>query len=143
MKFKLGDRTYDVATTDALTLKMVLQLEKETTDFGHTIRFADIKAMTEELDACKTDEERANHPLTMWVLAVTIWSARRLAGDTVTFDQAVDIPFNQITFLPEPSDQLRPANPTKGRPRKGSGPAAKRAANRAPAKTSAKASTTG
>lgn len=141
MKFKLGDRTYDVATTDALTLKMALELEKETTDFGHTIRFGDIEAMTEELDACKTEDERRKHPLTMWVLAVTIWSARRLAGDTVTFDQAVDIPFNQITFLPDPSDHPRPANPTKGRPRKGSGPAAKRAASRVPAKTSGRPST--
>lgn len=125
MKFKIRDQTYDGATLDDLTLKMVLQLEKETREFGRLIRLADVQAMAEELDKLKTNTERGNHPDTPWVLAVTIWASRRLAGESVTFEEAIDFPMGELTFLKQPLDHLEPANPTRSRPRKGSGPVVK------------------
>jgi len=136
VKFKIGETVYDGATLDDLTLKMVLQLEKETREMGRSVTLGDVQVMAEQLDALKTDRERSMHEATPWVLAVTIWASRRLAGEVLTFEQAIDFPMGDLTFLKEPQDHRPPVNPTKARTRKGSGPAANQGRDLSNPKTS-------
>lgn len=142
MRFKIRETTYNAASLYSLSLRQILQLEMETKDFGRELHLADIQALTDELDAISDPKKRGASPAATWVLAVTIWATRNLAGEKITFEQAVDFPMDQLTILPEPEDH-RQGNPTKGRPRKGSGPAVKRAPANAATKTSNRTSTSG
>jgi hypothetical protein len=141
VKFTLEGRVYDAASIYHLPLKLILQLQMESREFGRQIELVDIQTWTAELDKLKTDRERAQHPSGPWLIAVAIWVARKKAGDDVTFDQAVDVPLDEIVWLKEPRDYKQ--NPTKARPRKGSGPAVKRAPSKVAARTSRAASTAG
>lgn len=125
MKFKLYDKVYDGGALDELSLKLILQLEKETAEFGRPLNISDVQSMSNSVQALKTDAERAAHPDVMWLTAISIWAARKIAGDQVTFDQAIDFPLTALTILPEPQDHKQP-DPTRARARKGSGPAVKR-----------------
>jgi hypothetical protein len=115
MKFKLGDTIYDGSAFEDLSLRALLDLEKETTQFGRTLRMHDIEAMSEALQGCATDEERAAHPDGPWMMAVTIWAARRAAGDGTTFADAIDFPLKELQFIPDPADHKKSSNPTRPR----------------------------
>jgi len=124
VRFQIGERRYEVNAIEDLSLKMILELEAESRDFGRQLKFADISVWADELNALSEDE-RVQHPESMWLLAVTIWASRKLAGEPVTFAEAVDFPMSQLVFLPEPQDHKKPANPQKARPTpRGSGRAA-------------------
>ncbi len=125
MKFKLGSKVYDAASIEDLSLKFILMLERETADLGRPMRWADITAMVDSLGAIEDHEERGRHPDAPWVLAVTIWAARRNAGEDLTFGEAIDFPLSGLTFLHDPQDRKEPkSDPRKARPGKGSGRAA-------------------
>lgn len=134
MKFKLGNTVYALADLDRVSLRDILVLERETVEFGHPLRWTDVQAMSEALDALETEKERAEHPDALWITAVTIWASRRIAGENVTFDQAVDFPMRDLVFLPEPGDHKEAANPSKpgrkSQTRKGSARAASGAGSR-------------
>lgn len=139
MKIKIADRIYPVAVLDDLTLKMLLQLEQETAEFGHPMRANDIRLISDRMRKLDNDEERAADPDVLWLTATVIWSARKLAGEDVTFDQAVDFPMSDLSYIAEPQDRL--PDPTKPRnSRKSSGAAGKRPAKARPSKTSGRAS---
>jgi hypothetical protein len=139
VKFKIGDRIYDGTAIDELSLKMLLELEQQTKDFGRTLTMNDIQSMSAELDGLKTDKERSAHPSGPWFLAVAIWAARKVAGEAVSFSDAIDFPLKDLTFLPDPQDHKVATGP-KAQTRKGSARAAK-PARTLPAKTSAQPST--
>jgi hypothetical protein len=124
VKFKIGDRVYDGTAIDQLSLKMLLELEQQTKDFGRTLTMNDIQSMSAELDGLKSDQERQAHPNGPWFLAVAIWAARKLAGEAVTFSEAIDFPLKDLTFLAEPQDHKVAVGP-KAQARKGSDRAAK------------------
>lgn len=113
MRFKLGSTVYALADLDRVSLRDILVLERETVEFGHPLRWTDVQAMSEALDALETEKERAEHPDALWITAVTIWASRRIAGEDVTFDQAVDFPMRDLVFLPDPGDHKEAANPSK------------------------------
>ena len=140
MRFMIGTTTYSAADLDRLALKDILLLEQQTADLGHALKWATVERWTTELDALAkiaVDKskpkaareaamaERNDHPGHLWVMALVIWASRRLAGEPITFVEAVDFPIGDLTFLPEPEDH-KSANPTKARaPRKGSARAGK------------------
>jgi hypothetical protein len=117
MKFQLEDRIYDGTSIEDLSLRAMLDLERETESFGRKLRMPDIEAMAESLAECATDKDRSRHPDVLWLTAVTIWAARRAAGETLSFADAIDFPMSHLTFLPEPQDhkEKAKANPTKPR----------------------------
>lgn len=142
MKLKIGAALYSVALLDDLSLKMLLQLEQQTADFGHPVTANDVRVMSDRMQKLESDEERAADPDILWLTAVTIWASKKLAGEDVTFDQAVDFPMTDLSYIAEPQDRL--PDPTKPRkPLKGSGAAGKRPAKRSPSKTSAPVSLAG
>lgn len=127
MKFKLHDRTYDLGTLDRLSLVDILMMEKETRDFGNPLKWSDVLRIMAEVEALPTKAEVEAHPDILWMSAITIWASRRLAGDKVTFIEAIDFPMSDMTWIADPQDKKAPAGPTKPtRARPGSGRAAKR-----------------
>lgn len=142
MKIKIGATVYSTADLDDLSLKTLLQLEQETQDFGHPLTANDIRLMSDRIRKLKTDEERAADPGALWLTAVVVWASRKLAGEDVTFEQAVDFPMSDLGYIDEPQDHL--PDPTKPRkPPKGSGAAGRRPAKRPPSETSAPVSLVG
>lgn len=126
MRFTIGDKMYQQADLYKITIQDWLLLQTETAIYGKPMTLGVVERMSKELEGL-TAVERSEHPNSLWVLGIYIWASRRVAGDALTFAQAIDIPLHDVTFLPEPEDHKSP-NPTKGRPRKGSGPAVKRVA---------------
>lgn len=122
MKFTINGRSYDAAALDEVSLRDILLLEQQTTDFGRRLTWTEVTDMAARLEALKTDEERLDDEASLWLTAVTIWASRRLAGDPVTFDQAVDFPLKDLVFIKEAHDERPKVNPQKARP--GSGRAA-------------------
>jgi hypothetical protein len=122
MKFSIQGKVYDAADLDLVSLRDILLFEQQTKDMGREITWSQIGMWSEEFDALKTDKEKQEHPAAPWMTAVTIWASRRIAGEDVTFDEAVDFPMRDLHFIAEPKDRKKPANPTRARP--GSGRAA-------------------
>lgn len=146
MRFRIDGRIYEAAALDQLMLKDILLFERDAAALGRPMKWGQIEAWAKELDvyyetianprstkAAKDEAERAakDHEGAMWVIAMTIWASRRVAGETLTFEQATEFPMHQLEWLPDPQDRKVAANPTKARPatRKASG----RAASKRPA----------
>jgi hypothetical protein len=115
VRFAIGDKTYDAAAIENLSLKMLLDLERQSESMGRRLSVAEIRRSTAEMEALATDAEREAHPFAAWMLAVVLWASRVLAGEQVTFADAIDFPMSQLRFLPEPQDRRPPVNPTKPR----------------------------
>lgn len=115
MRFKIGSQVYDAEAIDQLSLRDILQLETETTNMGHPLRWSDVQQISRELADLPTDDERSQHPSAIWLLAITIWASRRRFGEDLTFAQAIDFPLVDLDYLPEPEDHQKPAHPTKAR----------------------------
>ncbi|MGX7679074.1 hypothetical protein ACSMXN_09250 [Jatrophihabitans sp. DSM 45814] len=157
MKFMIGDRLYNDAALDQLSLKDILILEMETEKLGRPLKFAQVQGWAEEFNrladrmadkrataAVRAEAEKSltEHEGALWVTAITIWASRKIAGEEITFGAAIDFPMGSLRILPEPEDRKAPADPTRARP--GSGRAAKRpAGKRATKSTSRKPSTAG
>lgn len=124
MRFKIGGTIYDAESIDRLTLKDILTLEKETTELGHPMLWSDVQRISEEIADLKTERERSEHPAAIWMFAITIWASRHLAGESLTFGEAIDFPLADLDWLPEPADRQKPKRPTKAG-RAGSARAAK------------------
>lgn len=114
-RFKIGDKTYTTSAIDEISLRDLLLFESQAADIGLTVKWADVERKAMEMG--ELDPKAAEqHPDALLVTAVTIWASRRIAGDQVTFGEAIDIKIKDLVFLP-PTEDHRP-NPTK--PRKGS-----------------------
>lgn len=115
MRFKIGDKTYAGDAMDKLSLWQLLQLEQQTKALGHPLTMAEVQRISAEIDALKTEQEKQNHPDAPWMLAVTIWTTRNLAGEELEFSAAINFPLKELVFLPDPQDHKSKANPTKAR----------------------------
>ncbi|MGZ4559483.1 MAG: hypothetical protein ACXVGQ_00370 [Mycobacteriaceae bacterium] len=131
MRVKIGSQTYSASSLDRVSLGNILKLEAETTALGRPMKWKEIRAMANAMQELPL-EEVAEHDDLLWFLAMLVWASRLNAGDQVTFGEAIDFPFGDLDFLPEPSDHQAPANPRKARPASG------RAASRAGSKKSAR-----
>lgn len=140
-RFSIGSKVYDVKDVEDLSLWLLLELQSETADTARPLDVATVQQMAATIDKLPDDDARKTHPDAPWLLGVTIWASRRMAGEEVTFREAIDFPMRQLTFLPAPADRKKP-DPTR-RPRQASaGVARKRAAKSTP-RTSKPASTSG
>jgi hypothetical protein len=93
----------------------------------------DLKAMEQRISACKTNQEREDHPDAPWLLAAAIWISRRRAGETVNFGDAIDFPMDELTFEMTPEEQAaaeKAASEPDPTQRRASGPAGVRPADR-------------
>jgi hypothetical protein len=133
-RFKLHGRTYNTAALDEISLKDLLMFNSQAEDLGLRRNWADVERVLEELATMSRDDAE-RHPERFLVISTTIWAARRIAGEDVTLEQAVDFEIKAIEFLPEPQDHqpgkrkgVAKKAPAKKSTRKGSARAASSAA---------------
>jgi hypothetical protein len=118
MRFAIDGTVYEAASLELISLHDILLLESETAAFGRPITWGQVQDWAAEMGDL-TDAERGKHPAALWLLGVTVWAAKRLARESVTFAQAIDFPMAKLTYLPDPQDHKKPAG--KAKPRKASG----------------------
>ena len=131
MHYKIGDATYTPAALDRISLRNLIRLEAETVKLGRPMRWGELRALADRVSALPDEEVESSDDFP-WFLGMLIWAARLEAGETVTFEQAVDFPMGDLEIIPDPGDEVAPARPHKARPDSG------RAAVRRPADHKAK-----
>lgn len=104
VRFRIGGgkTIYSLAALDELSLKDLLALRGQLADLGVPETWNDIVAASDEMTRMDDPDE---HELSLLVFAVTIWAARRSAGDELTFGDAIDFPLSSITYLAVPQDK--------------------------------------
>lgn len=126
MRFVLDGKTYDVASVARLSLMDVLRFNREAELGNWGITWGQVEELVGDLEGL-TDEQRRAHPGSVWLLALTIWRARREAGEDLSFEAAVDgVPVfdsTRLRFLPDPADRKpkkeKPRDPHRARPGSG------------------------
>lgn len=126
-RFKIGDKVYSTAMLDEVTLKDIIRFNTQAEDLGIAEKWHDVEVAAAQMASAKAAEAMA-HPMRNVVIGVTIWASRLIAGEEITFEQAVDFPIKDLTLLPDPADRKKSAGKAKG-------------AKKAPAKKAAKKST--
>lgn len=108
MKIHIGDKTYSTMGEGSASLSDLLRLQKDT---GLTRK--DLRLMRERVAALPQDEiEESEDALIL--TAVTVWLARRKAGEQLTMEEACDFPLGENTFEAEDSDEeAAAADPTQ------------------------------
>lgn len=115
LRFKLDGKVYSVGALEDVSLRDVMLFNTQAADMGLAATWADVERVSEEMSAADKDEAE-KHPDALLMLGVTIWATRRIAGDEVTFGDAVDFPLSALVWLPDTEDR----KPGKGKARKGS-----------------------
>ena len=119
MRFKLQGRTYTAtAVFDRVPLIDLLTLEVELETLGRPMTWAEVREMVQRISHLDDPE---SDPQYMWFLGLLVWGTRRLAGESVTFAEAVDFGLGELEMLPEPQDRKKAAkaDPRKARPGSG------------------------
>lgn len=115
LRFRLDGKVYSVGALEDVSLRDVMLFNTQAADMGLAATWADVERVSEEMSAADKDEAE-KHPDALLMLGVTIWATRRIAGDEVTFGDAVDFPLSALVWLPDTEDR----KPGKGKARKGS-----------------------
>lgn len=116
MKIIIEGRTYpliEATLADHLALKAATGLSRADLEDMH----ARVRAMTPR------ERERSDESLLL--AGITVWFARRRAGEELTLEQACDVPMSAVEFVREPGDPDDELD-AAGRPdptRRASGPA--------------------
>lgn len=160
IRFHIGGESYDAtATFDRLPLRDILRLEEETRAIGRPMSWSQVRQLMQRLVDIGVAAEahaKANpdaEPLPgleeddefPWFVGMMVWAARRLAGEDITFDEAVSFSLSDLR-IEVTEEAIRAGAPDPHLARPGSGRAAgKRPADRKRKKsrTSAKRSSGG
>lgn len=158
MRFQIGEAIYNGTDLDLLSLRDILLFEKEAAELGRPLKWGEVQGWAQEIDelaraaadkkssAAKrqaSEDAIRDHEGTLMVMALTIWAARKLAGDGLSFSDAIDFPMRDLRWLPSPEDRKVAANPTKARKStKASGRAARPRPGARPARPTSKVPST-
>lgn len=132
-----GKTIYSLTSVDDLSLLDLIALRSELAQIGIKESWQDITTAVQEMAAI--DDQDGNpddHPLSLLVFAVTLWAARRKAGDQLGFAEAVNVPMTSIIWLPKPADRAsKSSGKSQGakKPRTVSAPPSARPADAPPA----------
>jgi hypothetical protein len=153
VKIVIDDTVYDGQTIDALSIRHVLAFNRECAHKGFPTLEApwtwqDVERIREEI-AVMPKEDRERHPEGLLLTAISVWASRIVAGESVSFDEAISTPLERMHFVIEPGDRPNPdqdrtgaADPRRARPASGRASApASTSRKRTSAKTSKRAST--
>lgn len=120
VRFKINGKTYDTATVDEISLRDVVLFNRQAADVGLDVKWADVERISNEM--AELGDTDVPHPDALVMFAVTIWAARRVAGDDVTLSEALDVPMKDIEFLEarkvpkdrQPKKKARSTRPVSG-----------------------------
>ena len=113
-----GGVIYRIEDVQDVSLKHHLLLERQTEDLlGDPVDMEAMQKIGQEIEALPP-AERSSHPKFKLYLAVLIWAGRVVAGENITFEQAIDFPVRAFEWVPEPRDRQpkKTTDPTRARP---------------------------
>lgn len=113
-RIKIGTKIYEAKAITDLSILQLLELETELERFGRPMTVPEIRKIGNEI-AALSEDEWADHPQALLMMGIGIWAARRAAGETVTFAEAINFPMSDFSALPATTDRPPPANPTRAR----------------------------
>ena len=118
MRFKLQGRTYTAtAVFDRVPLRDLLALEVELETLGRPMKWSQVREMVQRIS---TLEDAQDDPDFLWFLGLLVWGTRRIAGESLTFEESIDFPLGELEMLPDPQDRKKAAkDPRKARPGSG------------------------
>lgn len=102
MKLRIEGNEYRLSALEDMGLLDLLKIKQQT---GKTLE--DIKAAGDrmrELGADAGDAVLSDEDLLI-AFGIMVWVARRKAGEDITFEQAVDVPFRNLEFIAELGDE--------------------------------------
>lgn len=97
VKIEIDGKVYSTATLDEISLRDVVLFNSQAKDIGLDVSFADVEQISNEM--AELGDTDVTHPDAMIMFAVTIWAARRIAGDDVTLGEAIDVPMKSIKVI--------------------------------------------
>lgn len=119
MRFKLQGRTYKAtAVFDRVPLRDLLALEVELETLGRPMKWSQVREMVQRISLL---EDAQDDPDFLWFLGLLVWGTRRIAGEALTFEEAIDFPLGELEMLPESDDHKKAAKPTPRKARPDSG----------------------
>ena len=119
MRFKLQGRTYTAtAVFDRVPLRDLLALEVELETLGRPMKWSQVREMVQRISLL---DDAQDDPDFLWFLGLLVWGTRRIAGEALTFEEAIDFPLGELEILPDPDDHKKAAKPTPRKARPGSG----------------------
>lgn len=110
-RFRLRGKTYTVPGFDEVNIKDIIQFDQQAASMGLTARWKDIVELSQKSEGM-TEVEAAGDPLSYVMLVVTIWTSRRSAGETCTFEEASEMTLSEVEWIPAPKDR-QPKKATK------------------------------
>jgi hypothetical protein len=122
MKVVISGREYGAASLGKVSLLDSLELKKQTG--------LSLPRLQEALDGIDPNADPASlydNESQLLAFAAFIWLMRRREGDRIPFEEAVDFPLTELSFVAEDGDPT-PTPPEPPRRRKGGGAGAKQAA---------------
>jgi hypothetical protein len=141
VKVVIDGKVYEGKMIDELSIKHALLFDRECADHGYPWRWADVERVRAEVKQLSRDEAE-KHPEALLLTAVSVWAARVLAGDEVTFTEAIETPFERMAFIVDAPPAEEAPDPRRARPGSGRAGAPKSSSRkRTSAKTSKRAST--
>jgi hypothetical protein len=126
--FRSGGKVYELAEMDQVSLRDIVTFPREAAQvLGEPMTWSQFQDHLNEMEALD-EEERAAHPLSDFVMTVLIWISRRAAGETVTYGECLDAPFEWVEMKVPQDRQPGKAKGAKKAPAKKSTRTSARAA---------------
>lgn len=105
MKFVIQGKEYPRANVGALSLWDIKELQRQT---GLTVK--QLEADAEYLEQFEEPEDLFSDMKAVDLLGTFIWLARFTHGDRVSFEESMQVPFDEIDVVPDAEDE-EPAEP--------------------------------
>lgn len=118
-RFTFRGKTYTVPSFDEVNLKDIIQFDQQAEAMGISARWKDIVDLARRSDKLN-ENEAAGDTLSYVMTVVTIWTARRAAGETCSFDEASEMTLSEVEWIPVPKDRQQKAAKKATPTRKGS-----------------------
>lgn len=124
MKLLIGGRRYPVVHIERVPIVHVLRLQAELAENPHitSVRsWRQIRQLWDEYGALETDQERLDHPESVFILALMMWAARVCAGEDISLLEAAEVSHDTAFWVLEGTDQPERAEGKAGGPRPAAG----------------------
>lgn len=100
VRFRIHGTTYDTATVDQISLRDVVTFNAQAAEIGLGVTWNDVERISSEMAGMKKSDDP--HPEALVMFAVTVWAARRIAGEDISLGEALDVPMVDIEVIEAP-----------------------------------------
>jgi hypothetical protein len=103
---------YELRGVQDVSLLDLIRLQSESAALGKSLTVGTLNQMRIERRKDCTDKDGKvdvdaldAHPHSMWLMGTNLWASRRLAGEDVSFADALGVSYDDLTFIPDEDDE--------------------------------------